>query len=33
MIEAHLEELDADDKAAINESKQRWWSFFQQYFR
>ena len=33
MIEAHLEELYADDKASINKSKQRWWSFFQQYFR
>jgi hypothetical protein len=33
MIEAHLEELYADDKGAINKSKQRWWSFFQQYFR
>jgi hypothetical protein len=33
MIEAHLEELHADDKASINKSKQRWWSFFQQYFR
>ena len=32
IMEAHLEELYADDKVAINKSKQRW-SFFQQYFR
>ena len=30
MIEAHLEELYADDMASFNKSKQRWWSFFQQ---
>ena len=33
MIEAHLKELYADDKASINKSKQRRWSFFQQSFR
>ena len=33
MIEAHLEELYAEDMASINKSKQRWWSFFEQYFR
>jgi hypothetical protein len=33
IIETHLEELYADDKATINKSKQRCWSFFQQYFR
>mgnify|MGYP006197731629 FL=1 len=33
MIEAHLEELYAEDMASINKSKQRSWSFFEQYFR
>ncbi len=33
MIEAHLDELYAEDMASINKSKQRWWSFFEQYFR